>query len=336
MPRNYVKKQKSRMPRTGLLLTAFAVLLCSQLSAGFALALDKIRMGSRNTNLDLILLESGFVEKYGLEVDVVRIKTGIEMGEALIGGSIDVGIVGGAPLVSALLVSDDLEVIGNAWTTDGGYAKVLVRPDSPIQSIEDLKGKKIANKIGSGSYRALGDWCAKNDCEISDFEILNTAPAAIIAAVESGSVDAGIWFAPTTSIAVHKGVARILMDFKGANIGQASWTVRKEFADENADALSRFMAAAVDAQELVLNDPRRAAELLSAGLKKTGRDLSVEVLEIGIADFIYEHGMTDAKVAVFDAIFNSLKAQGKYRGDKPDFNQFLNAGYYEAGLEMRK
>lgn len=305
-------------------------------SAAIAGAADTIRMGSRNTNLDVILIESGLLAKYDIDAEVVRVKTGIEMVEALLGDSVDVGIVGGAPLTSALLRTDKLAVIGNAWTTDGGYAKVLVRQDAPFRTIHDLKGKKIANKIGSGSYRALGDWCAKNDCQLSDFEILNTAPAAIIAALESGSVDAGIWFAPTTSIAVHKGFARILGDFKGANLGQATWVAREPFAGDNADLLSRFMAAATDAQELVINNPREGAELLSQGLKKLGRDLPVEVLEIGINDFVYEHGLTDKKVQVFDAIFAALKKQGKYRGDKPDFSQFFDPSYYDAGLKLRK
>lgn len=316
-----------------LVVTLF---VASIIYSGVLQAADKIRMGSRNTNLDVVLLESGIAKKYNLDIEVVRVKTGIEMAEALIGGSLDVGIVGGAPLVSALLKVKKLEVIGNAWTTDGGYAKVLVKKDSPIKSIEDLKGKKIANKIGSGSYRALGDWCAKNNCKVSDFQILNTAPAAIIAALESGSVDAGIWFAPTTSIAVHKGLARILMDFKGANLGQATWTVRKAFADKNPDVLSRFLAATVDAQELISKSPRKGAELLSQGLKKLGRDLPVEVLEIGINDFVYEHGLTDKKAQVFDAIFTALKARGKYRGDKPDFTQFFNDKYYKAALKLRK
>lgn len=316
-----------------LVVTLF---VASIIYSGVLQAADKIRMGSRNTNLDVVLLESGIAKKYNLDIEVVRVKTGIEMAEALIGGSLDVGIVGGAPLVSALLKVKKLEVIGNAWTTDGGYAKVLVKKDSPIKSIEDLKGKKIANKIGSGSYRALGDWCAKNNCKVSDFQILNTAPAAIIAALESGSVDAGIWFAPITSIAVHKGLARILMDFKGANLGQATWTVRKAFADKNSDVLSRFLAATVDAQELISKSPRKGAELLSQGLKKLGRDLPVEVLEIGINDFVYEHGLTDKKAQVFDAIFTALKARGKYRGDKPDFTQFFNDKYYKAALKLRK
>lgn len=321
-------------------LSVFAgtIFLAAALTAtGSAQAADKVKMGSRNTNLDVILIEGGFAKKYGIDVDVVRVKTGIEMAEALIGGGVDVGIVGGAPLVSALRRTNKIVVVGAAWTSDGGYAKVLVRPDSPYKTLDDLKGKKIANKIGSGSYRALGDWCAKNGCKVSDFQILNTSPAAIIAALESGSVDAGIWFAPTTSIAVHRGIARVLTDFKGANLGAATWSARKDFAANRKDVLVRFMAATIDAQELIKKDPKKAAQLLASGLKKAGRDLPVPVLEMGMNDFDYVHGMLDGKLLkVYSDIFDAFKKRGKYKGDKPDFNKFLDASVYQAALESRK
>ena len=313
-----------------LLIASIIIFCSSSLYAG-----DEVRFGARSTNLEIIIIEGEFFQKYNIDPKVVRIKTGVEMGEALIGGSIDVGIVGGAPLVSALTVANNIVVLGNAWTTDGGYAKVLVKVDAPYKKILDLKGKKIANKIGSGSYRALGDWCKKNGCSYADFEILNTAPASIFAALEAGSVEAGIWFAPTTSIAVHKGIARVLGDFKGANLGQATWAGLKSFADKNPEIMSRVMAATVDAQEFILNNPEKAAEILSRGLKKRGRDIPVEVLAMGINDFHYEHGMTSKKVEVFEAIFSSAKQAGKLKGDMPDFNSVLNNSYYEAGLKLR-
>jgi sulfonate transport system substrate-binding protein len=296
---------------------------------------QELRMGNRSTNLDLILLESGLLKKYNLNVKVIRMKTGVEMAEAMVGRSINIGIIGGTPLTSLLTRTKTVICINNAWTTDGGYAKVLVRKDSPYKTLEDLKGKKIATKIGSGSYRVLGDYCKLHGgIKYSDFKILNTAPASILAALESGSVEAGIWFAPTTSIAVHKGFARILMDFKGANLGQATWTANKAFAEENFEMVSRYLAASMDAQDLLRSEPNYAAKLLSQGLKKRGRDISPEILEIGINDFIYEPGF-DRKVEVFETIFKSMKAAGKLRGDMPDFSAFIDKRYYNEAQKIR-
>ena len=122
---------------------------------------ETIRMSSRSSNWDIVLIESGIAEKYGLELEVVPMKTGVEVTEAMIGGSVDVGSIGETPLTSLLSKTDLVAVIGTAVSTDGGYAQVIVPKDSSIQTIDDLKGKRIATKVGSGSYRALNDWCAK-------------------------------------------------------------------------------------------------------------------------------------------------------------------------------
>lgn len=83
-------------------LVQIAAITLGLCTTAVANAADKIRMGTRNTNLDVILIESGLAAKYNLEIEPIKVKTGVEMAEGLIGGGIDVGIVGGAPLVSAL------------------------------------------------------------------------------------------------------------------------------------------------------------------------------------------------------------------------------------------
>lgn len=295
-----------------------------------ALAADKIRVSSRSTNWDIVLEESGVAEKYGLDIELVPMKTGVEVTEALIGGTVDVGSIGETPLTSLLTKTDLVGVIGTAVSTDGSYAQVIVKADSPLQSIDDLKGKKIATKVGSGSYRALNDWCAKNGCSLNDFEILNTAPNAILAAIEADSVDAGIWFAPTTSIAVAKGFGRIMMNFKGANEGQASWVANRQFAEENPELVARFLAATMEAQDILVNDHDRAAALLEQGMKKRGRDLTADVLKMGLADFDYSPSMDpERKVRVFSGVFDSLKGAGKLQGDKPDFSAALMPEFHE-------
>ena len=285
---------------------------------------DTIKMSSRSSNWDIVLIESGIAEKYGIELEIVPLRTGAEVTEALVGGSVDVGSVGETPLTSLLTRTDTVAVIGTAVSTDGGYAQVIVPKDSPLQTIEDLKGKRIATRVGSGSYRALNDWCSKNGCSLNDFEILNTAPNAILAAIESGSVDAGIWFAPTTSIAVAKGFGRIMMDFSGANEGQASWVANREFAENNPELVTKFLAATIEAQRIFSEDPDRAAQLLEVGMQKRGRDLTADILKMGLADFDYSPTFdTEKAIRVFEGVFESLSSAGKLSGDMPDFSVAL-------------
>lgn len=314
-------------------LGAAAVLL---MAGGFAAA-ETIKVSTRASNWDIVLEESGVAEKYGIEIEFVPMKAGADVAEAIITNSVNVGSIGDVPLTALLARTDLVTVIGTAITTDGSYAKVIVPIDSPLKGIEDLKGKKIATKIGSGSYRAMADWCEKNGCSLNDFEFLNTSPTAITAAIESGSVDAGIWFAPTTLIAVEKGFGRILMDFDGANESTANWVVNNSFYEENPEAVVKFLAATIDAQHILVNDPARAAQLLEQGMKKRGRDLTADILEKGLADFDYTPRM-DVEVAtrIFSGVWESLKNAGKVRGDTPDFAASIDSGPHEQAEAMVK
>ena len=329
-----VKLARVKLARRAVLASTLGLALAVS-GVAQAWAADKVRLSSRSLNWDIVLIESGVAAKYGLEIEIVPMKTGAEVAEALVGGTVDVGSVGETPLTSLLTRTDAIGVIGTAVSTDGGYAQVIVPKESPIQSIDDLKGKKIATKIGSGSYRALNDWCAKNGCSLNDFEILNTAPNAILAAIEAGSVDAGIWFAPTTSIAVAKGFGRIMMTFKGANEGQASWVANRAFAKAHPETVTKFLAATMEAQNILVNDHERAAALLERGMQKRGRDLTAAILKMGLADFDYAPSMDPVrKVRVFNGVFDSLVAAGKLRGERPDFAAALMPEFHDKAAAL--
>lgn len=291
---------------------------------------EVVKMATRSEVWDIVLEESGVAEKYGIEIEAVPMKSGPEVTEALVSNSVNIGSVGETPLTSLLAKTDLVTVIGTAVSTDGGYVKLVVPKESPIQSLEDLKGKTIATQIGSGSYRAMADWCVKNGCSISDFNLLNTSPAAMLAAIQSSSVDAGVWFAPTTSIAIANGFGRIVMDFKGANEGQASWVVNNQFAKENPETVAKFLAATIEAQNILVKDADHAAELLERGMKRRGRDLSADIMRMGLEDFDYSPSMDlEKKLRVFDGVWQSLVDTGKVRGDAPDFSTAIDPSYHE-------
>lgn len=323
---------------TGRRLAAFAaaVTMTACLGTGSAaFAQDKLRMVTRSSTWDDVLLQSGLAEKYGLEIEPVPMKSGVDVAQAIVGGSADIGSIGTTPLTSMLTQTDVVGVIGTAVSIDGGYAKMLVPPDSTAKTLDDLKGKKIATMIGSGSYRVLVDWCKKHDCSVNDFQILNTSGNAIVASLQAGSVDGGLWFAPTTEIAVRKGVAKIMMDFKGANRDQSVWVANRKFAEANPDVVVRFLAAATEAQNILVNDPDRAAELLEMAAKARGLDLSKDVIRPGIDDFDFTPRLDASEIdSILSEVFDSLKAEGKLRGDKPDFSKAIMGDYFTKAQEM--
>lgn len=178
-------------------------------------AADEIRMGSRLEYWDVNYRLGGFDKKYGLEAKPVPFSTGIEVITAIQSGEIDIASSGHVPMTILFSKTDKVIAVGMATANNGGIYRLVVPKESKVQSIHDLKGKVIATKIGSGSYNALLNYLGNKGLQEKDFKVKNAGPGAIVAAMESGSVDAGIWFDPTIALILHRGLGRVVSTSKG-------------------------------------------------------------------------------------------------------------------------
>ena len=102
--------------------------------------------------------ESGWIEdalsEYGVEVVWNEFESGPPMNESLASGSSDIGVVGDVPIVSAVAAGQDNVLI--ALTCDAPLSyNLLVSPDSDIESVADLKGKKVATVVGSTAHNLV-------------------------------------------------------------------------------------------------------------------------------------------------------------------------------------
>lgn len=128
--------------------------------------------------------------------------------EALNAGAIDVGIGGDAPFVFAIGSGAAIKAIG-AQKYAGPGPVLVVRGNSPIRTIADIVGKRIATPRGSISHNfilaALED--QKRPLDAVTFAFLT--PSDGQAALESGAVDGWAIWDPNAALA-EKGGARII------------------------------------------------------------------------------------------------------------------------------
>ncbi len=90
------------------------------------------------------------------------------------------------------------------------------------------------------------------------------------------------------------------------------------------------MSAAIEAQNILVEDPDRAAELLETAMQRRGRDLTAEVLRPGLDDFDFTPKMDGQEISeALGEVFDSLAAEGKLRGDKPEYMDFMNPRFFE-------
>lgn len=122
-------------------------------------ATDKIiRIGYQKFGTLNILKAEGTLEKVlepkGYKVKWTEFPGGPQLLEALNVGSLDLGHTGEAPPIFAQAAGAPIVYFANEPTNPKGEA-ILVPKDSPIQSVKDLKGKKIALNKGSNVHYLL-------------------------------------------------------------------------------------------------------------------------------------------------------------------------------------
>jgi len=299
-------------------------------------AADKIRMGSRLEYYDVVYREGGFDKKYGIEAEGIPFATGVEVVTALQSGEIDIASSGHVPMTILLSKTDKVIAVASAAYNTGSVYRMVVAKNSPYKTIQDLKGKVIATKLGSGSYKAFSSYLKAKGLSEKDFRLKNAGPAAIIAAMQGGTVDAGIWFEPTISVILHKGWGRVLLNFEKHATFQVHWLVNRAFAEKNPDVVVRFLAGAMDAQALLNKDPKKASKLIATGYQRRGRDFPAEVFELGIPLMDFDSRIQPKHLDEIKRTYKFLKARGRIKGSEPDWSKAIATGYLEKAKAIRK
>ncbi len=127
----------------------------------------------------------------GVNVEWNGFAAGPQMLEALNVGSIDFAYTGETPPVTAQAAGTPLVYIASEAANPGSEA-ILVLKDSPIKSVADLKGKKVALNKGSNVHYLLVRALEAAGLQYTDIETAFLPPGDARPAFEQGKVDAWV------------------------------------------------------------------------------------------------------------------------------------------------
>lgn len=140
---------------------------------------------------------------------------------------------------------------------------IVVRADSPLKSLGDLKGKKVGVAKGSGGHYLLLAALDKGGVPLKDIEVAYLTPADGRAAFEKGAIDAWVIWDPFLSAAQRQAGVRVLADGTGIASYQRYYLASTKFAQSRPEVLRVIYAALDKAGKWVKSNPREAAELLA-------------------------------------------------------------------------
>jgi len=243
-----------------------------------------LRIGHQKGWLSL-LKGRGTLEKslapLGVKVTWTEFNAGPVQLEALNVGSIDFGDVGEAPPIFAQAAGAPL-VYAGATVPRPQLEAVIVPKGSPIRTVADLKGKRVAYNKGSNVQYLLVKLLEKNGLKYGEVQSVFLAPPDARAAFERGAVDAWVIWDPFLAAAQKTLEARVLADATGVVNNRAYYFSSRDFATKNPDVL-RIAVREVDAvdQWVAKNKSAAAAELSSV----LGLDRSITELFVGRAGY---------------------------------------------------
>lgn len=160
-----------------------------------------------------VAVERGFFSELGIDVEPIRFQSANHMMQGLLTGEI-VGTGISSLIVLATVEHEDpghFKMYLFQEITQQNYPDMmLVRRDSPIKSLEELKGKRLGVFPGS-TIRSYSKIILRNFMDPSrEVEMIQLAPQLQVQALESGQIDALFTLEPLGTIAVEKGIAKIL------------------------------------------------------------------------------------------------------------------------------
>jgi len=206
-----------------------------------------LKAGDQKGGLRALLEAAGGLEGLPYDIQWSEFPAAAPLAEALNANAVDSGPIGDAPLIFALAAGTRVKAIG-ANRSDSYGTAVLVRPDSPLKTAADLKGKSIATNRGSiGHYITLKAITAAG-LKPEEVNIRFLAPADAKLALTQGSVDAWATWEPYTALAETSGHARVLASGRGLLPGLSYLAATDAAIAAKRPVLQDFLLRVVRAQ----------------------------------------------------------------------------------------
>jgi sulfonate transport system substrate-binding protein len=191
--------------------TAAAAAASASPSSSVNLSSVTLNVGDqKGTGAEAVLKAAGLLSTLPFKVNWSDFTSGPPMLEAMASGSVDVGGVGDAPPVFAASGGEGVEIVAARSAPTGDQDAIVVPKGSPITSIQQLKGKKIAYGSGSSANYHLLTVLDRAGLTTKDVTMVSLQPANALAAFTSGSVDAWDIWPPYVQQVVAQDGARVL------------------------------------------------------------------------------------------------------------------------------
>lgn len=277
------------MSRARLAFLGGLILLVANLSLTGAAHADAtpVRIGYQKYGSLVLLKATGAVDRrlaaLGYRVQWSEFAAGPQLLEALNVGSLDFGTAGEAPPVFAQAAGADLVYLANQPPAPTAEA-IVVPKDSPIRSVADLKGKRIALNKGSNVHYLLIKALQSAGLQYSDIQPVFLPPADARAAFTRGAVDAWAIWDPFLASAEKTLSARVIVNGSGIVSNHQFFLATRTFAQQHADVVKVIIEELHAVDKWGEKNPAEVAKVLgpAVGIDAVTAQYAAERFSFGV------------------------------------------------------
>lgn len=254
--------------------------------SGLAAGGDTLRIGYQKNGTLVVAKQQGAIEArlkpLGVTVSWVEFSFGPPLLEAISLGAIDLGPTGDAPPIFAQAAGGPIVYVA-AQEAAGSGAAILVPRESPIRTLADLKGKRVAFAKASSAHNFTIAALEKAGLTYRDIKPVTLAPADAAAAFARGSVDAWTIWDPYFAIAEMQPTTRVLTLANDIAKPNSFFLAHRTLATERALVLDAALDALAGVARWCEANRGEVAALLSKG---TGVPLPATRRAVDRADYV--------------------------------------------------
>jgi sulfonate transport system substrate-binding protein len=251
-------------------------------------------------------------------LDWVEFQAGPPLLEALNAGSIDFGTTGDTPPIFAQAAGASLVYVGHSPNAGSNHG-LLVRADTPFQTVADLKDKSVAFTKGSAAQIFLVKALATAGLSYSDVRPVFLQPADAAAAFQRGAVDAWAIWDPFYAQTELSDQVRVLLTGDKVSPSNSFFLAQRDYAQQHPDVIAATIKDLDEASSWSQQHQDEVAKLMSqvTGVSLAAEQRTVARTAYGVAfvtdqvvaqqqdtaDILYKLGLIPKAIAVKEAVW---------------------------------
>jgi NitT/TauT family transport system substrate-binding protein len=237
----------------------------------------------------------GYFEQENLRFKPVYVQNGPQVAQHMAAGDLDLGCAA----ITVWLIGKSKNVdVSLLLSTAKGNAPVVVKPQ--IGSVKELDGKRCGTP-GLGTIHDDNLRAFARQQGIAIQHVHGVGMASVVAMFDKGEIDCMTGWEPLMSAAVHRGNAKVLVDFtRPDGMESIEFAAMRKFVQEKPDVVYRFVRGLLKGSQFIKAKPDEAATILA---KNVGFDKAILVAAMKRAILTEPYiDLAGSRVALDDAL----------------------------------